>query len=304
MVFIEEKHKYHLLVKYWFLLFLKGAINDMTLEELRKTKQKDKNTQWAKIGWNIIRSTTDCPQRCRYCYEVARKNRLTGMGLPDYESIRDIEDLGELEQMRERFVVDENRVRPNWTNRRKPKLWIFGSTHDIFPEMVNEYIVKVRNMVQTGSEVLIVTKPRLDCMRAICEGLNDVKNGVMIICTITSNDDEVLKYWEPFAPRYEERKECLKLAFEAGYRTSVSMEPYLSDPRPVVADLKQFVTHCIWLGNMNHCRELEFDEEEYGKLGLLYTPEYVRQLILDLWNEEKVFYKYGMMGIMGLKGKK
>jgi len=303
MGFIEKRQRYHDIVRYWFKLWFAGQANPETVEELQKVMLEDENKQWAKMGFNIMSSKTDCPQKCRYCYVLAWKLRLDkeNFTLPDYEKIRDIEDL---EQSREEFVLDEKRALPNWTARRKPRLYIFASTHDIFPEMVDAYIRKARNMLETGSEILIVTKPRLECIKAICEGLADLKDKVMLICTITSDKEEVLRYWEPFAPSYEERKESLIYAYQQGFRTSVSMEPYLSDPRPVIADVRKYVTNAIWLGRMNHCRQLEFEKEQYEKLDDLYTSEYIRQLILDLWEDEKVYFKYSMMRAVGLTGKR
>ena len=292
MDFIEERHTYHNAVRYWFYRYISNDISDENLDQLRQILYSDNNKQWAEVGTNIIKHTTNCPQLCRYCYNIAWKHRSEKIPIPDIEDIR------------EDFVPDEKKVLANWTKRRKPRLYIFGSTHDIFPEMVDQYIDVARRIIESGSEILIVTKARLTCIQAICHALDDLKDKVMIICTITSNDPEILKYWEPHAPSYEERKQCLRHAYECGYRTSVSMEPYLSDPRPMVEELTPYVTHCIWIGKMNHCKELEFDEEQYSRTENLYDEDYVRQMILDLWDNEKVFYKYSMFRIMGLTGKR
>ncbi|MFQ6116114.1 MAG: radical SAM protein [bacterium] len=298
MSFIETRHHYHNSVRYWFKLWLAGQATPETTNELQKVLFEDENKQWAKMGYNIMDSKTDCPQKCRYCYVLAWKIRMDkdNFSLPSYE---DIEDLG-----REEFVLDERRAKSNWTVRRKPRLYIFASTHDIFPEMVDAYIKKARNIIETGSEILIVTKPRIDCIKTICEALADYKDKLMLICTITSDKEEVLKYWEPFAPTYSERKDSLIYAFRKGFKTSVSMEPYLSDPRPVIKDLRDYVTHAIWLGRMNHCRQLEFEKEQYEKIDDLYSSEYIKQLIIDLWEDEKVYFKYSMMRTVGLTGKR
>ena len=67
-------------------------------------------------------------------------------------------------------------------------------------------------------------------------------------------DDKILKFWEPKAPNYQERKDCLVYAFQEGFRTSVSMEPMLDTANidSLIKDLEPFVTENIWVGMMNH----------------------------------------------------
>ena len=45
--------------------------------------------------------------------------------------------------------------------------------------------------------------------------------------TITSLNDKLLKFWEPNAPLFQERVSSLMFAFKNGFRTSVSIEPFL-----------------------------------------------------------------------------
>ena len=289
---IGKKNIYHLRIKDLFYRWLDKSISEKDLIELKETLYRDNNKQWAPLGTNIIQHKTNCPQLCRYCYNIAWKHRSEKLEIPD------------IEDTREMFCTDENRVEKVWTTRKKANLYIFGSTHDIFPEMIDDYISVARKVIESGSELLIVTKPNLVCMKKLCKELKDLKDKIMIVCTITSNNKDLLEYWEPHAPSYKERVECLKYAFSQGYRTSVSMEPYLSDPREVIKDVSRYVTHYVWLGKMNHCKELEFDEEQYEKLDGLYDEEYVMRLIKDLRDNKKVFFKYSMMRTIGLTGKR
>ena len=67
-------------------------------------------------------------------------------------------------------------------------------------------------------------------------------------------DNDILHYWEPGAPLFEERLTSLRYAFEAGYDTSVSAEPMLDSKNAVALfkTLEPYVTDSIWLGKMNH----------------------------------------------------
>jgi len=72
--------------------------------------------------------------------------------------------------------------------------------------------------------------------------------------TIGSLDDEVRRHWEPGAPAIEERLQCLKLAFEQGYATSVSAEPMLGgkeEAKRLYHLLGPYITKEIWFGKMN-----------------------------------------------------
>ena len=76
--------------------------------------------------------------------------------------------------------------------------------------------------------------------------------------TIGACDDGILSYWEPNAPCYDERKECLIYAHKARFRTSVSVEPMLDSANidTLIDELLPYVTHSIWIGTMNHLGRL------------------------------------------------
>jgi len=72
--------------------------------------------------------------------------------------------------------------------------------------------------------------------------------------TIGANDDRILSFWEPNAPVYDERKAALIYAHQAGFQTSVSVEPMLDSANidTLISELLPYVTHSIWIGKMNH----------------------------------------------------
>jgi DNA repair photolyase len=100
---------------------------------------------------------------------------------------------------------------------------------------------------------LIVSKPRPKIIEKLYVHLEKYRDKILFRFTIGAMDDNILAFWEPNAPTYNDRKEALRYAFEKGFRTSISIEPML-DPEKVtylVNDLAPFVNHSIWIGTMN-----------------------------------------------------
>ena len=102
--------------------------------------------------------------------------------------------------------------------------------------------------------MLVVSKPHMECIEKICDLLQDFKSQILFRFTIGACDDRILSYWEPNAPGYDERKQCLIYAHQAGFQTSVSVEPMLDSTNidTLIGELLPYVTHSIWVGKMNH----------------------------------------------------
>jgi DNA repair photolyase len=132
---------------------------------------------------------------------------------------------------------------------------MFPSTHDITPVHLSECLTFLKNILSPGNEVLIVTKPHLECVKVICGELAGYRNKILFRFTIGSSDSNTMKFWESNAPDFAERLESLKYAFSEGYQTSVSCEPMLdNNVGDVINQVSPFVTDSIWLGKMNHLR--------------------------------------------------
>lgn len=123
------------------------------------------------------------------------------------------------------------------------------STHDITPLNFSEYLTVLRRHLDAGNQVLVVSKPRWQCITVICEAYQEFKSQIMFRFTIGSQNDDVLKFWEPGASNFAERLSCLEYAFHKGFRTSVSCEPYL-DPYVIYTytACKPFITDSFWVG--------------------------------------------------------
>jgi len=92
----------------------------------------------------------------------------------------------------------------------------------------------------------------LEVITRICEKYSEYKSKILFRFTIGSTSSEILKFWEPNAPNYEERKQCLIYAFDNGFSTSVSCEPMLDlNVEKLVEELQHYVTDSIWIGKVN-----------------------------------------------------
>ncbi len=181
-----------------------------------------------------------CPHGCRYCYArydlVERRRLLTA------------------EQWQTCSINEEEvaRLRPLY-----PGQVMFPAHHDIVPENLAACRTVIMNLLRAGNRVLVVSKPHLSCIAELCRDLRPYRDRLLFRFTITTRDAAILRFWEPQAPDYNERKACLELAIRQGFATSVSVEPMLDgeDVVAMVHELLPFVNHSIWLGRMNKIAE-------------------------------------------------
>jgi len=140
--------------------------------------------------------------------------------------------------------------------RGKPTRVMFPSTHDLTPGNMIPCMKAIRLMLNHGHRLLIVSKPHLECIEAISREYGSFRDKIMFRFTIGSDDDSVLKFWEPNAPSFHERLCSLELAYKAGFQTSISCEPMLDDHVERLVDvLLPFVTDAVWIGKMNQLRQ-------------------------------------------------
>jgi DNA repair photolyase len=149
------------------------------------------------------------------------------------------------------------RIRPKDVSKRHKNYdgqVMFPSSHDITPNNLNACLTVINNLLTVGNQVLVVSKPHLDCIKAICEMFGSFKQQILFRFSIGACDDQILSYWEPNAPSYNERKNCLIYAHQAGFQTSVSVEPMLDSANidTLIGELLPYITQSLWIGKMNH----------------------------------------------------
>jgi hypothetical protein len=178
---------------------------------------------------------------------------------------------------------------------------MFPTTHDITPANIGPAVKFITETLANRNQMLIVTKPHITCIDAICEAVlkQGTESQVMFRFTIGSTDDADLSFWEPGAPGFEERFKSIALAYSLRFKTSVSAEPLLGDPYALYEMLSPFITDQIWFGAMNHmdsrvgrtgwsAAEMLF----WNKVYWLYNSEScVRKLYNTYRNYSKVAWK-------------
>lgn len=199
-----------------------------------KNREGTGTREWSDSSYNI---QMGCEHGCLYCYARERALRFKQI---------DSTEQWKCERIREKAV---NR---KWS--KKNGVIMFPTTHDITPGNIDYVITTLKNMLTPGNQVLIVSKPHLNCIQAICGQLSSFKQQIMFRFTIGSMNPSLCEFWEPGAPKPYERTWALKYAFDNGFQTSVSMEPMLSGCDDAIFTfnaLSPYVTDTIWIGKMN-----------------------------------------------------
>lgn len=245
--------------------------------------------QWKVKSCNFI---TGCPHDCLYCYSKASAL---------YKKIKTRESWKQETLIFDQLNQKQSRVRKGRV--------MFPSLHDISPAHLPESIQFIRNILVAGNEILIVSKPHLECIKAICEEFVDYKDKILFRFTIGSANDEILKFWEPGAPSFDERIASLKYAYDTGYQTSISCEPMLDNKiGEVISAVKPYVTHSIWLGTMNNMEwrlptNSELTQELKDKANQLYawqSDDNIKALYDKFKNNSLIRWKNEIKKIVGL----
>lgn len=245
--------------------------------------------EWASHNINFI---SGCKHDCKYCYSKAMAIRF---GRKTADAWKD-------------EIIRENNLR-----RRYKKLdgtIMFPSAHDIHPGHLSHTLEILENILLPGNKVLIVTKPHLECIQAICKTFFTFSADILFRFTIGSARTVILKFWEPGAPSFGERFESLKYAFDNGFQTSVSCEPMLDDNiEEVVENVRPFVTDAIWLGKANSLiRRLQINQaNDCGTMAKArhlmecQTDEYIKSLYYRYKDDRKIKWKESIKRIVGLE---
>jgi len=184
---------------------------------------------------------------------------------------------------------------------------MFPSSHDITPTNLAGCLTVLKKLLEVGNEVLIVSKPHLDCIEAICQQFEGYRDNILFRFTIGACDGQVLSFWESGAPTYGERMTSLQYAFEHGFQTSVSVEPMIDTASidQLIEDLLPFVTDSIWIGKMNHLTRLAKNADASLKAALLQieagqTDEIIRSIFERHKGNSKIQWKASIKEVVGL----
>ena len=212
-------------------------------------KNKTGTREWSERSLNI---TAGCPHRCRYCYgrfdAVVRYKRMT-------------------QEQWDNPVTDQKKVDKDY-RKHYDGVTMFPTVHEITSSNLSECMCVLRKQLDLGNKILIVSKPHWDCITVICEAFMEYQDLIEFRFTIGSTKDDVLKFWEPGAPGFEERLSCLQYAYQAGYKTSVSCEPYLDcHVNYTYIACEDYLTESFWIGKLrNFNSRVNLDNVTHGEM--------------------------------------
>ena len=256
---------------------------------MKNEKQVFGTYEWAVENANFING---CFHNCKYCYSKEMAIRFKRKTTINWE------------QEEVNYIQLEKKVK------KVDGYIMFPSSHDITPENLKYSLKFLKKLLDAGNDVLVVTKPHFEVIEKICITFNKYKKHILFRFTIGSNNSETLKFWEPNAPSFEERKKCLQFAFENGFSTSISCEPMLDDNiADLVSDLEKFVTDSIWIGKANFLlRRLKMNGiedketlEKATKLIALQSDDKIKLLYNNLTGNKKIKWKESIKKIVQIE---
>jgi hypothetical protein len=183
---------------------------------------------------------------------------------------------------------------------------MFPTSHDIIdlPEVKEPCFRVLRKLVEAGNDVLVTSKPDFNVIKSIVDNFSDSKNLIQFRFTISSNNDDLLSFWEPSAPPYNVRLESLRFSYEKEFKTSVSIEPFLDyDPLPLIMEMTPYVTESIWIGPMNYIPRKNIPIEcidRYNQIRENYTKDNIQLIMKKLKDFPKIRFKDSMIRLSRL----
>jgi DNA repair photolyase len=245
--------------------------------------------EWAVENANFI---SGCSNNCKYCYSREMAIRFKRKTTENWN----IEEVNKI-QLEKRVKKVDGFI-------------MFPSSHDITPINLQNTNIFLRKLLLAGNNVLIVSKPHFDVIKMICDNFSAYKRNILFRFTIGSMDSNILKFWEPNAPDYDERKKCLIYAFDNGFETSISCEPMLDNQTlQLISDIENYVTDFIWLGKANFLlRRLKMngitDKKTIDRAHILIEQQSdsnMKELYRCLKNNPKIKWKESLKKVLNLE---
>ena len=129
--------------------------------------------EWANSNVNCY---SGCSNNCLYCYArkmAIRFNRKTNDNWK--------------EMVPNRKSIDKN------YHKRNGRV-MFPTSHDITEQSLDNCLVVLEKLFKSGNNVLVTTKPRLECIKKICEKFEKYNDLIQFRFTITSFNNEKKRF--------------------------------------------------------------------------------------------------------------
>lgn len=148
--------------------------------------------------------------------------------------------------------------------------------HNISMSNIQIIIEYLLTLLQSGKEVLIVSKPWLECIKLLVDALSNFKDNIIFCHTITSIDDRKLMFMEPGTSLFKERIDSLDFTLETGYVTDVIIEPFWDEDPSELISIISAKANQIWFGKANH---LEYRCKMNGVWDQPHVPAIVQKIL-------------------------
>ena len=254
-------------------------------------KAKRKQNSYGTSEWSVktVNCCTGCSHDCLYCYAKEMANRFDQVTASQWP----------LERVRQHDVKKRHKKYDGQV--------MFPSSHDITPKNLDACLTILEKLLDIGNKVLAVSKPHLECIEKICDKFMNYRGQILFRFTIGACDDEILSFWEPNAPAYDERKNCLVYAYMTGFQTSISVEPMLDSANidMLIEDLMPFVSDSIWIGTMNHTGRFGKNanlvlQQAIGKIRMGQTKSIIKAIYEHHKNNSMIKWKAEIKKIVGI----
>jgi DNA repair photolyase len=140
-------------------------------------RKKGRFRDWTRPEDNV-NFCTGCENDCLYCYmKPMADNRPTWKITSDtWHQMRIRQEDVDAKQKRHAGLVG------------------FPSSHDILPSNIDDALIVLGKLLRAGNEVLIVSKPRIECIQRICEASQFYKDKILFRFTIGAMDNNLLRF--------------------------------------------------------------------------------------------------------------
>lgn len=200
-------------------------------------------------------------------------------------------DFEDLQPTDPKLIAKKSPIKKSLTN----QMVFFPSSSDIFVENMPDYVNVCKKIIAQGHEVFFTTKPTMASITTFVSLFPvDQKEKIQVFVTISTDDDSVLRKFEPYTPLFEERIQVVRFLIQSGFHVNIMMEPYLSDPIRLLSKLPPGLN--VAIGEMNYAAGMTVPAGrpplDHKYLDDLYSDENVRRLYEFIKDKPNVYLKH------------
>ena len=224
-----------------------------------------------------------CENDCRYCYAKFKAIRYNRRTEENWHEMRPL-------KVRQSTKKADGGI-------------MFPTTHDLHIKHVDCWFPFLKEMLENGNEVLIVTKPEMKSIEYICSHFSSTlcKMQIEFRFTIGTDDPQTAKYWEPGAPSPREHITAISHAAFRGFKVSISMEPLLIEqPKEMIKrSFMGRIAGDIWIGTMNHYK-LNPEIPEEARQIRIQSRENMQHVYESLKDNPQIRWKDSVQKLLGI----